>query len=141
MQHCKFFALGDSIGGMQFPKHQIDAINNAIQSIPEVYRQRFRTSITKSKVSGPGSLRMIIADPSECVESESILPILRNKMNVLEERPYGGNVLMYALKDISHHFIKMDPNKEAVLKNLFALEDAYLNQHPSDFVFGVYKKN
>lgn len=126
---------------LQYPKAQIRAINEALQLIPGAYRHRFKTDILKRRVSGPGLWRMILADPSECVDSESIIPALHRHFEVVEERPYGGNLLMLALKDIAHHFIDTHPESERVLERLFAAEDAYLENHESDFIYGVYRKN
>ena len=83
---------------------------------------------------------MIIADPSECVESSSILPVIHQYYDVVEESALGNNILMTALKDISHHFLDLDPEKEKILNDLFAFEDKYLKDHSSDFVFGIYQK-
>ncbi len=82
---------------------------------------------------------MIISDPSECVDSESILPTIYKHFNVIIEKPFGGNILMSTLKDISHHFIDTTIEKEAILNKIFEFEDNYLLEHKSDFVFGVYE--
>ncbi len=126
---------------LQYPKAQIQAINEALQLIPEAYRRRFKTHVLKQRVSGPGLWRMILADPSECVDSESIIPALHRHFEVVEERPYGGNLLMLALKDIAHHFVDTNPESGQILQRLFAMEDAYLENHRSDFIYGVYRKN
>jgi len=124
---------------LQYPSHQIKAINEAIQIIPKKYRKRFKLDIHKNKVYGSGLIRMILADPSECVESQNILPAIHNQFNTVYEAFYGGNILMTALKDISHHFINLDAEKEKVLNTLFEFEDRYLEENPSDFVFGIYE--
>ncbi len=124
---------------LQYPGHQIAAINEALQLIPLKYRLRFKTGAVKRKVQGPGLWRMILADPSECVDSEAILPALHRYFKALEEKPYGGNLLMLALKDIAHHFVQPDAEAQRALDDLFEAEDRYLQQHPSDFIFGVYQ--
>lgn len=136
------FVINEYVGAnrMQFPKVQIEAINEAISIIPPAYRTRYVSQTVKNQVSGPGRLRMIVADPSECVDSESILPSLRRHFIPLVEKPYGGNILMYALKDISHHFVEPTEEKASILEQLFVLEDTYLKKHESDFMFGVYQK-
>ncbi|UZO80822.1 class I SAM-dependent methyltransferase [Aquimarina sp. ERC-38] len=125
---------------LQFPKYQIQAINKSLSKIPAKYRIRFKTSLIKKKVTAPGWLRMYIADPSECVASSQILPIIYKHYNKIYEAPYGGNLLMLVFKDIAHHFIKTDKEKEAVLQEIFKEEDQYLEVYPSDFIFGVYEK-
>ena len=83
---------------------------------------------------------MKIADPSECIDSQNILPSIHNNFETIYEANYGGNILMTALKDISHHFIEMNSEKETILNNLFEFEDDYIKKHQSDFIFGIYKK-
>ncbi len=124
---------------LQFPASQIRAMNQALKIVPVSHRVRLKSRFIKSHISGPGWLRMLLADPSECVESEAILPVLHKYFNSLEERRYGGSLLMSLFKDIAHHFMNDDPQTTAILQQLFAAEDEWLQHHPSDFVFGVYK--
>ncbi len=125
---------------LQFPKHQIQAVNQCLLEIPESLRTRFKLKLKKSHFYGSGWLRMILADPSECVDSSSILPSLHKHFDVVVEKPYGGNLLMNVLKDISHHFVTESEPVNEILQKLFEREDAYLLNHPSDFVFGIYSK-
>ncbi|WMI65923.1 class I SAM-dependent methyltransferase [Aestuariibaculum sp. YM273] len=125
---------------LQFPKHQIKTINDALKSIPKKYRKRFNLKLYKNKVYGSGLLRMILADPSECIESEKILPTIRTHYKTVYEANYGGNILLSTLKDISHHFINLNDETSKILLNLFEKEDLYLENNQSDFVFGIYKK-
>ena len=83
---------------------------------------------------------MILADPSECIDSASILPAIHSNFHTIIEKSYGGNILMNVLKDISHHFIDLDSNKSRILDKLFSLEDEYLTKNTSDFIFGIYQK-
>ncbi|GAA4885943.1 class I SAM-dependent methyltransferase [Flaviramulus aquimarinus] len=124
---------------LQFPKHQLKAINSALKIIPKHYRKRYKLNLHKNKAYGSGLLRMKIADPSECIESESIMPVIKKHYKTIYEAPYGGNILMTALKDLSHHFVQMDTEKEDLLNKLFDFEDSYLKTNDSDFVFGVYE--
>ncbi|WP_405207837.1 class I SAM-dependent methyltransferase [Aquimarina sp. LLG6339-5] len=124
---------------LQFPKHQITATNSAIKLIPKPYRKRFKLNLFKNRIYGSGIIRMILADPSECIESEKILPAIHKNYTTIYEASYGGNLLANALKDLSHHFLELDSEKEAVLNKLFDFEDNYLRNHSSDFVFGIYQ--
>ena len=82
---------------------------------------------------------MILADPSECIDSESILTSIYSHFEKLIERPFGGNILMTVLKDISHHFLELNDEKSQILSELFDFEDNYLKTHSSNFIFGVYQ--
>ena len=103
-------------------------------------RGRYRSRQLKTSVSGPGLWRMYLADPSEAAESDRIVPALRRHFRPLTEVALGGNLLTLVLKDIAHHFLREDdPPTQALLARLFALEDAFLAENPSDQLFGVYQ--
>lgn len=125
---------------LQYDKEQLKEINQCLQLIDREYRKTYKTSIYKNRYYGSGIFRMIISDPSECVDSASILPAIRMYFKTIEERGYGGNLLMPVLKDISHHFVDLDDKKESCIENVFRYEDNYLTQNSSDFVFGIYEK-
>jgi ubiquinone/menaquinone biosynthesis C-methylase UbiE len=125
---------------MIYPNHQIKAINRGLSLIDKPYRKMFCSNLFKNHYYGSGRLRMIISDPSECVESEQILPSVHKLFSVRVEKGYGGNILMPLLKDLSHHFLECDEERMQLLQQLFDYEDHYLQTYPSDFVFGVYEK-
>lgn len=138
-----FLIIDEYVGPsrLQFPKHQIKAINTALREIPKVYRTRYKLNLAKQRVYGPGVLRMVLADPSECVDSASIMPTIHKHYTTVYEAGYGGNILTLVLKDIAHHFVDLNDEKTKILNHLFDYEDNYLKKHPSDFIFGVYKPN
>ena len=51
--------------------------------------------------------------------------------------PYGGSILMSALKDLSQ--IEMNDSKYQNLNQIFEFEDTYLIENTSDFLFGIYQ--
>lgn len=124
---------------LQYSREQIKHINKAIDLIPRKFRKIFKTGLYKNHYSGSGILRMIAADPSECVDSISILPAIHRYFDVIEEKPYGNNILQSALKDIAHHFVNTDREKKEILENIFNVEDDFLKTNKSDFVFGIYR--
>jgi ubiquinone/menaquinone biosynthesis C-methylase UbiE len=126
---------------LQFSKDQITEMNRLLDIIPKRYKTRYLTSWTKKKIYAPGLLRMLISDPSEAVESESIIPIIHSQFEVLEEKKIGGDLLMMVLKDIAHHFNSEDVEVKQVLERTFEEEDKYLmNAANPNFIFGVYRK-
>lgn len=126
---------------LQYPKHQIKAINESLNLIPKKFKKRFKLNFFKNKFYGSGIIRMILADPSECIESENIIPSIHSHFNIVYESSFGGNILIPALKDLGHHFITLDDEKELILEQLFKFEDEYLKHNKSDYVFGVYKND
>ena len=126
---------------LQYSKKQILTINKGIQLIPKKFRKIHKTPFYKNRISGSGVIRMKLSNPSECIDSESILPTIHKMFIPLIEKPMGSNILMYALKDIAHHFYTINSEKKEILDALFALEDDFLIHNPSDIIFGVYKLN
>ena len=137
-----FLIINEYVGNnrLQYDKKQLQYINKGLQGIPTRLRNRYKTNLNKNRYYGSGYLRMVLADPSECVESANIIPVLHKFFDIVEEKPYGGNLLMSTLKDISHNFVDVhDQESQHVLQQLFDLEDDYLKEHTSDFLFGIYK--
>lgn len=126
---------------LQWSKSQLKIVNELLQnSIPEKYKRRYKSRFSKSRLSGPGILRMIFSDPSEAVDSENIIPALRKGFITLEEKYPGGNILMPLLKDIAFHFTEEDPEAMVLLDELMKAEDEFLNDNQSDNIFGIYRK-
>lgn len=125
----------------QWTKKQLLISNEALRNLPASFRKRWQNNSVKSKIYRPGLLRMIMSDPSEAVNSEILLSKIHERFKILEEKPYGGNILHLVLKDISHNFIECNDESVQLMKRLFKIEDDYLvNENKSDFIFGVYSK-
>jgi ubiquinone/menaquinone biosynthesis C-methylase UbiE len=135
--------INEYVGASRFQwrKEQLKSANEALINLPYAFRKRWKINKVKAKIYRPGLLRMIISDPSEAVCSKDILSKIRERFNVLEEKPYGGNILHLTLKDISHNFIEESEESIKQLNKLFTIEDDFLSGgNGSDFVFGVYSK-
>ena len=85
---------------------------------------------------------MAVDDPTEAVRSAEIMPLLRERLEVIEYRPYGGTLLMPLLDDIAGNFEPDKPAAAELLHMLFAIEDALIaaGEIESDFAFVVAKK-
>jgi ubiquinone/menaquinone biosynthesis C-methylase UbiE len=143
LQNDGIIVINDYVGPNRFQwgKAQLKTANEALLKIPQAFRRRWGTNKIKSRIYRPGILRMILSDPSEAVNSENILKEVRGRFKVLEEKPYGGNILHLALKDISHNFINDYGNSIQLINELFDFENKFLQTSVnSDFVFGVYCK-
>ncbi len=121
----------------QWPDHQLQACNEMLNEIPQKYRAKLHGGI-KKRVYRPGTLRMILSDPSESVDSAAILPAVHRHFNICCEHGLGGSLLMPVLKDIAHHFAANDPEANECLQEMFKKEDDYIKKYGSDFIFGVY---
>ncbi|MBD2766836.1 class I SAM-dependent methyltransferase [Hymenobacter sp. BT664] len=135
--------LNDYVGParLQWTAAQLAEANRILREVvPARFRVRYLSRQLKTGVSGPGLWRMRLADPSEAAESDRIVPGLHQHFAPLEEVALGGNILTLVLKDIAHHFMRDDdPETQQLLATLCELEDAFLEKHPSDLLFGVYR--
>lgn len=126
---------------LQWTSLQLKNANSILKTIPLKYKYREGTNFVKSRIFRPGLLRMIMVDPSEAINSESILPSLHENFKVIEEKQLGGDILHILLKDIAHNFLKDDSETKELLNYLTEREDEYLNAtRRSDFIFGIYQK-
>jgi SAM-dependent methyltransferase len=122
-------------------REQLAEANRLLRSIPPELRRYGAGGPLKRRIYRPGYLRMVLTDPSEAVNASAILPAIHRRFTTIEEKPLGGNLLHLVLKDIAHHFSGTVPHAQEVLSRLFDAEDRFIDGRPSDFVFGVYKRN
>lgn len=100
----------------------------------------YKSSKIKKRVYRPGLLRMLLTDPSEAIDSESILPSLHNHFEIIEEKTLGWNITQLLFKDISHHFYNNSTQTTQILDFIFNEEDKFVNEtDKSDGIFGIYK--
>ncbi|AUG76349.1 SAM-dependent methyltransferase [Kitasatospora sp. MMS16-BH015] len=120
----------------QWTDGQLRAVDALLSQLPEE-RRRLVDGRIKRRAVRPSLLSMRLDDPSEAVDAGRLLPALRERYTVLEERPYGGTVLHVALSGIAQHFRDGSAETEALVQRCFAAEDAVLDSLGHDFVFMV----
>jgi ubiquinone/menaquinone biosynthesis C-methylase UbiE len=126
---------------LQWSSAQLKTVNELLRTkFPVKYKKRYKSSFLKERVSGPGIIRMRTIDPSEAIDSESIIPALRKGFTTLEEKNPGGNLLMILLKDIAFHFADGDPEALSLLKDLMEIEDDFMKTEKPANIFGIYRK-
>lgn len=126
---------------LQWTKQQLDTANHLLKQLPDKYKMRANSSALKTRNYRPGLLRMLLIDPSEAIDSESIIPTVHKLFKVMEEKKMGWDILQILLKDISHNFLGSDIETEKVLTFLIEEEDRYMQETGrSDAIFGIYKK-
>jgi SAM-dependent methyltransferase len=111
-------------------------VDEFLAALPERYRRLPLTGglATQGVRTDPGELAL--QDPSEAVRSDDILPVLRTKMKVLEEIPYGGSLLNPLLYEIVANFEEGNEADDAILRQLCAAEKVLIRTGvlPSDYV-------
>ncbi len=75
-------------------------------------------------------------DPSESVRSSAILPACRRLFEVLEERPYGGNILWFTFPCLD--IARLREDRTEALSHLIALEDHLLEKGWVESYFRVF---
>ena len=122
----------------QWTERQLEVVNGALAIVPAKYR-RMADGRVKTWVSRPGRLRMILSDPSESVDSSSLLPAFHKHFDVVEFRPFGGTILQLLLHRIAGNFQPDDPQAVDVLHMLFQIEDTAirLGDVSNDFVVAI----
>jgi hypothetical protein len=84
---------------------------------------------------------MKMIDPSEAIDSASIVPALHRNFSVVEEQEVGWNITQLLLKDIAHNFLNNNAETKKWLKYIFEREDEFLEgKSISNGLFGVYRK-
>jgi hypothetical protein len=83
---------------------------------------------------------MILRDPSEAPESESMLKLLEHRFEPLEVTMLGGTLVYPLLDGIAQNFD--DQQGESILGALLAIEDALIDsgEVASDYVFATYRR-
>ena len=121
---------------------QIAAVDTLLAALPESYRRQWRSGRVKRRVHRPGRLAMILWDRSEAVESDRILPLLREAFAEVETRGYGGTVIQLLFKDIAHNFRGDDAETRRLLGVCFDFEDRLIAAGAlgHDFVTGLCRK-
>ena len=126
---------------LQWTKQQLEFANKLLTDLPLKYKIRFNSKSIKRRIYRPGLFRMLLVDPSEAIDSDSIIPSIHNHFKIIEERKIGWDISHLLFKDIAHNFLNNDKETQKLLTYLFDKEDEYLSMTGgSDAVFGVYQK-
>lgn len=119
------FHLHEFVGPTRFQwtDAQLRLGNALLDALPPRLR-RLPDGTPKPPLLRPTIADMIAADPSEAIRSADILPLVRARFTVLEERPLGGALLHNVLGDIGQNFDPNGAEDSAILARMFAAEDA-----------------
>jgi ubiquinone/menaquinone biosynthesis C-methylase UbiE len=138
------FVVNEFVGPTRFQwtARQLEVVNGILTALPDRYKTLWGSTTLKRPVVRPSQLRMILTDPSEAIESEQIVPLLRAIFNVVEFRGYGGSTLHLLFNGIAHNFLVDDSETAELLNLIFRMEDLLLRNHDieHDFIVAVCKK-
>lgn len=123
----------------QWTDRQIQVVNSLLTLLPERYRVSWQDHTIKRRIHRPSRLRMMLADPSEAVESGKIIPTLERHFEIIERRDYGGTITHPLFADIAANFDSSDSDTQRLLELCFHVEDTLLaiGELSSDFTLMV----
>ena len=98
-------------------------------------RSAFDTLPEELKNRGELAIPLPMDDPSESVRSSAILPAARRLFEILEDRPYGGNILWFVFPCLD--IARLREDRTDALSRLIALEDHLLDKRWVESYFRV----
>jgi O-antigen biosynthesis protein len=122
-----FLLLNEFVGArqFQFPETQLEAVRTLLAALPEPYRKDSTTGLPKTEYVRMPVEHWNVADPSEAVRSDLILPEVERLFEIVVRADYGGTILNLLLEHIVHNFDPLD-EKDAALVRVLAAAEALL---------------
>jgi len=122
----------------QIGKRQQELVNFARNLLPKTLKN------TNSTIWQPLPVDHFLKnDPSECINSDKIIPILADIFDEIEVKYFGGSILFYALDEVFYNNFDLNKSEhKKLLETLFRLEDSFieLGEIPSDNAHIICKK-
>ncbi len=106
----------------QWSDRQMQVVNALLELMPERLRHT-PEGIRKPPIQRESEAFFQRVDPSEAIRAAEVLPLLRERFEVLWERPYGGTLLHPMLNEIAWSFAPGDQIAEQILDTAIALEE------------------
>ncbi len=122
-----FLLLNEFVGArqFQFPETQLEAVRTLLAALPEPYRKDATTGFPKTEYVRMPVEHWNVADPSEAIRSDLILPEVERLFEIVVRADYGGTILNLLLEHIIHNFDPHD-EKDAALVRVLAAAEALL---------------
>lgn len=138
------FVINEFVGPSRFQwtRRQLEIANGVLAILPEKYKKHVVDGYQIKKIIRPSRFSMIMKDPSESIESEIIMPLIRKHFLLTEEKPYYGTILHLLFNGIAGNFISDDPETQRIYNLCLEIEDtlACAGEIPSDFTLAVCQK-
>ena len=130
------------VNRFQYSDEILAIINDLMRCLPERLRRSALEDRTYGVRERPTVEEMMANDPSEAVRAADVMPMLRQRFEILDERQLGGTILMHLLYDIVQNFRFDDPHERAILELLCTFEGALVDGRriPSDFLLTAARK-
>ncbi|VVB56326.1 Methyltransferase domain protein [uncultured archaeon] len=137
------FIIREYIGAnrFQYSETQLKIINEILSILPEKYKIQEDGITVKKNIERPDIAELIKHDPTESVRSEDIIPLVKERFEIIKLAYTGGTILHPLLSYIASNF-ERDEDAETILKLLILFEKTLIDNEvlPSDYVFCIAKK-
>ncbi len=125
----------------QFTDVQLEIVEQLLRVLPPFWRQDIATGGEKTRYNRMPVEHWNVADPSEAIRSDRIVPEIERQFHVLERIDYGGTVLNLLLEHIIHNFDPAESKDVTAIRLLAEFESILIAKGvlPSDFTMMVLK--
>ena len=139
-----YFILNEYVGPSRFQwtERQLRAANGIRSFLPQKYKKHIVDGSTNKSIIRPSRLSMILKDPSEAIESEKIIPLIKDIFDIVEIRPYNGAITHLLFDGIAHNFLSRDEETLGYIQLCLQIENLLTknNDIQSDFAVAVCQK-
>jgi ubiquinone/menaquinone biosynthesis C-methylase UbiE len=139
-----FFIVHEFVGPrqFQFTDTQLGLVRDLLAVLPERYRRDSTTGQIKAEYVRRPIEFWNVADPSEAIRSDRIVPELERQFRMVERLDYGGTILHLLLENIVHNFDPADDRDRALIALLGRIEDTLIRAGliSSDFTLMTLRK-
>lgn len=119
----------------QWTDLQLELMNRMFAALPVANRR----AAPFDRILRPELEDMKTLDPSESVRSAELVPLLEERFEIVERKPFGGTLLHIPLSHVMKSFDLEDERDLAILRLMFLYERTLIEHGvlPSDFVYLV----
>jgi ubiquinone/menaquinone biosynthesis C-methylase UbiE len=139
-----FFIVHEFVGPrqFQFTDMQLNLVRELLAALPDRFRHDSTTGQIKTEYVRRSLEYWNVADPSEAIRSDRIVPELERQFRIIERLDYGGTILHLLLENIVHNFDAADKKDRAIIALLGRIEDILVRSGVigSDFTLITLRK-
>jgi SAM-dependent methyltransferase len=142
LQPGGFLLMHEFVGPtrMQWTDRQLAVCNRLFEALSESLRldvTKLPEQVLRGPVSRLSHAEWLRIDPSECVRSAEIVPVLAESFEILERRDYGGTLLQKLLENIVGNFDEQNDDHSTIIRLLITFESILIEEGllSPDFTF------
>ncbi len=138
-----WFVANEFVGPrqFQFSDLQLSIVRELLASLPDRCRIDSTTGRVKTEYVRMPVEHWNVADPSEAIRSDRIVPEIEKQFRVVERLDYGGTILNLLFEHIVHNFDPGDERDRALIALLGRVEDLLIRNGVlrSDFTLMIMR--